>query len=168
MYWERKFGSNILHFDVTIKWLQTVCLKPPSHFLTPSGSLNQSFQSSIRRLGAPLSFVTKFTSFSFSFIITVFLSLLFFLCSISFLQTVTNTTCKLHIVNLLPVLSVWQFAAWLCVDCRMCSCIFSDIDECLKFRSPCSHGCENTPGSFTCTCPDGYFVLPNGRCKGWS
>ena len=33
----------------------------------------------------------------------------------------------------------------------------SDIDECLE-QSPCDQSamCTNTPGSFTCTCNDGY------------
>ncbi|XP_063600048.1 hemicentin-1-like [Penaeus indicus] len=42
---------------------------------------------------------------------------------------------------------------------------FPDIDECSQFRSPCTHGCENTVGSFRCSCPEGHMLLPNGRCK---
>lgn len=37
-----------------------------------------------------------------------------------------------------------------------------DIDECQK-RSRCQHGCQNTPGSFRCTCPPGYKLAPNRR-----
>ncbi|KAG7241454.1 hypothetical protein INR49_025655 [Caranx melampygus] len=40
-----------------------------------------------------------------------------------------------------------------------------DVDECL-LRKPCQHECRNTIGSFQCTCPPGYQLLPNGRnCK---
>ncbi|KAM3610982.1 uncharacterized protein V6R79_011806 [Siganus canaliculatus] len=40
-----------------------------------------------------------------------------------------------------------------------------DIDECL-LRKPCQHECRNTIGSFQCSCPPGYKLLPNGRnCK---
>ncbi|KAK6480953.1 hemicentin-1-like [Huso huso] len=43
------------------------------------------------------------------------------------------------------------------------SCI--DVDECLQ-RKPCQHDCRNTQGSYQCTCPSGYQLLPNGRnCK---
>lgn len=42
----------------------------------------------------------------------------------------------------------------------------TDVDECL-LRKPCQHECRNTVGSFQCTCPPGYQLLPNGRsCKG--
>ena len=35
--------------------------------------------------------------------------------------------------------------------------LYADIDECLS--NPCSMNadCQNTDGSFTCTCKDGYF-----------
>ncbi|KAM9810462.1 hemicentin-1 [Neosynchiropus ocellatus] len=40
-----------------------------------------------------------------------------------------------------------------------------DVDECLH-RKPCQHECRNTIGSFQCSCPAGYQLLPNGRtCK---
>jgi len=35
----------------------------------------------------------------------------------------------------------------------MRSC-FLDVNEC--FSSPCSHVCENSVGSFSCRCFDGY------------
>ena len=31
-----------------------------------------------------------------------------------------------------------------------------DVNECLD--SPCSHGCENSKGSYTCLCEDGYTL----------
>lgn len=38
----------------------------------------------------------------------------------------------------------------------------SDIDEC-EARNPCIGGtCNNTPGSFNCTCQDGYTLDING------
>lgn len=43
---------------------------------------------------------------------------------------------------------------------------FLDIDECKLYGSPCSHECINVPGSFKCSCPDGFLLLNNGRCKG--
>jgi hypothetical protein len=36
------------------------------------------------------------------------------------------------------------------------SCI--DSDECAPSSHGCSHGCENKPGSFECTCPEGLVL----------
>ena len=31
----------------------------------------------------------------------------------------------------------------------------------------CSHGCENTDGGFYCTCPEGHYLVSNGKiCTG--
>ena len=40
----------------------------------------------------------------------------------------------------------------------------SDIDECLK--SPCGHQgvCDNVPGSYKCSCPNGFEPDENGEC----
>lgn len=46
----------------------------------------------------------------------------------------------------------------------------SDVDECEKARNRghlCIGLCVNVPGSFKCTCPDGYTLAADGRtCKG--
>ena len=40
----------------------------------------------------------------------------------------------------------------------------SDINECRDNTSNrCSHGCQNTIGSFQCTCPSGYWLLADQR-----
>lgn len=45
-----------------------------------------------------------------------------------------------------------------------------DVDECENFRGRghlCIGLCINIPGSFKCTCPDGYSLAADGRtCKG--
>ena len=45
-------------------------------------------------------------------------------------------------------------------------CLFAlDINECLS--SPCNHTCTNTPGSFVCSCNDGYELGPDRlSCQG--
>ncbi|XP_043914327.1 hemicentin-2 isoform X2 [Protopterus annectens] len=40
--------------------------------------------------------------------------------------------------------------------------ICTDLDEC-QVRNPCQHECRNTQGSYQCSCPPGYRLLPNGR-----
>ncbi|MGL5119409.1 MAG: calcium-binding EGF-like domain-containing protein [Plesiomonas shigelloides] len=43
---------------------------------------------------------------------------------------------------------------------------YSDIDECLPTQSVCIGGhCENTLGSFTCSCKTGY-KLQHNTCMG--
>lgn len=49
-------------------------------------------------------------------------------------------------------------------------CLFADEDECQRLPSPCigNAQCLNMPGSFTCDCPDGYRIRPDGRrCEGY-
>lgn len=42
-----------------------------------------------------------------------------------------------------------------------------DLDECSFSEFLCQHRCVNTPGSFSCICPPGYYVYEDGRsCEG--
>lgn len=44
---------------------------------------------------------------------------------------------------------------------------YIDIDECSDGSHDCEQMCINTPGSFTCSCDEGYEALKNGRsCVG--
>ena len=45
---------------------------------------------------------------------------------------------------------------------------FPDIDECARDPTLCRGGrCVNTPGSYTCQCPEGHELTPTGKaCKG--
>lgn len=42
----------------------------------------------------------------------------------------------------------------------------TDINECDSFNGGCEYTCENTPGSYICSCPLGYNLRPNGGCEG--
>lgn len=48
----------------------------------------------------------------------------------------------------------------------------TDVNECEVFRLDqggklCVHECVNVPGSYHCSCPTGYKLLPDGRsCEG--
>ena len=42
-----------------------------------------------------------------------------------------------------------------------------DIDECSDDPSICDHTCENEPGSYSCTCDDGYTLAADrSTCSG--
>ncbi|KAG7274647.1 hypothetical protein CRUP_004571 [Coryphaenoides rupestris] len=38
-----------------------------------------------------------------------------------------------------------------------------DVDECGYTEFLCQHRCVNTPGSFSCVCPPGYYVFEDER-----
>ena len=42
-----------------------------------------------------------------------------------------------------------------------------DIDECNNGEALCSQGCQNTPGSYHCTCQSGFQLgANNATCEG--
>ncbi len=48
-----------------------------------------------------------------------------------------------------------------------CRFISSDIDECFLSFNKCNHMCTNTPGSYTCSCQQGYTFDPDDLlCRG--
>lgn len=43
----------------------------------------------------------------------------------------------------------------------------SDVDECDIGNGGCDHDCQNSPGSYSCTCDDGYVLHNDQRtCVG--
>ena len=40
----------------------------------------------------------------------------------------------------------------------MSICLHLDIDECSTNNGGCDHDCYNSPGSYTCSCNEGYEV----------
>lgn len=40
--------------------------------------------------------------------------------------------------------------------------IHIDVNECQQSPSPCKYSCQNTAGSFICSCPSGYILNPDG------
>ena len=55
---------------------------------------------------------------------------------------------------------------------NFCFCSLTDVNECEVYRLDqggklCLHECVNVPGSYRCSCPSGYKLLPDGRsCEG--
>ena len=41
-----------------------------------------------------------------------------------------------------------------------------DINECDELNGGCSHYCNNTDGSYYCSCPVGYELDDQELCKG--
>ena len=41
-----------------------------------------------------------------------------------------------------------------------------DINECDVFNGGCSHYCNNTDGSYYCSCPVGYELVNELLCEG--
>ena len=47
------------------------------------------------------------------------------------------------------------------------SCNVSDINECLTNNGGCDHQCDNSIGSYSCSCRDGYRLnIDNHTCEG--
>ena len=45
--------------------------------------------------------------------------------------------------------------------------LFLDVDECSLNTDRCSHNCQDTHGSYVCSCPAGYMLGTDGRtCTG--
>ena len=47
-----------------------------------------------------------------------------------------------------------------------CLYFYLDIDECNVLNGGCSHYCNNTDGSYYCSCPVGYELVDQQLCKG--
>ena len=41
-----------------------------------------------------------------------------------------------------------------------------DIDECDVSNGGCEHNCNNTDGSYYCSCDDGYSLQNDTKCTG--
>ena len=47
------------------------------------------------------------------------------------------------------------------------SCLFVDIDECSSDNGGCQHNCQNTAGSYRCSCKDGFRLSSDKHtCEG--
>jgi len=51
-----------------------------------------------------------------------------------------------------------------------CDCVYIDIDECSAAHSPCEQVCINEPGSYRCSCQQGFTEMTGDprRCEGGS
>lgn len=44
--------------------------------------------------------------------------------------------------------------------------LFADVDECSKQNGGCDHECNNTMGSYRCSCHQGYMLVGRHMCDG--
>lgn len=48
-----------------------------------------------------------------------------------------------------------------------CVAVFcADVDECSKRNGGCDHQCNNTMGSYRCSCHHGYMLVGRHMCNG--
>lgn len=58
---------------------------------------------------------------------------------------------------------------WWCFSCINVGCTtvwFADVDECSKRNGGCDHKCNNTMGSYRCSCHQGYMLVGRHMCNG--
>jgi hypothetical protein len=89
-----------------------------------------------------------------------------FSCRWSFLLEVAiiNRCLSLLILFIISVVSHVVYKKW-----RNCSLVLLsiDIDECMATNSLCSQTCDNTDGSYKCSCNTGFFLDRDGiSCVG--
>jgi predicted SprT family Zn-dependent metalloprotease len=60
------------------------------------------------------------------------------------------------------------FEGYHVLDINFTMMVAIDIDECSIQVDECDHNCNNTLGSYTCSCNDGYILDRNGlqQCNG--
>ena len=66
--------------------------------------------------------------------------------------------------------NTYNYAETECSSIRFGTLILPDLDECALGSDACREGtfCRNTPGSYECTCADGYQISADGNtsCEG--
>ena len=77
-------------------------------------------------------------------------------------------------MNVIVVISKWKMGTVKVHHAHCCYnglllCFPADINECNVNKSLCADfgkKCVNLPGTFNCTCKEGYQILQNGTCIG--
>lgn len=60
--------------------------------------------------------------------------------------------------------SPWWCFSLVHIDCT--TILFADVDECSKRNGGCDHECNNTMGSYRCSCHQGYMLVGRHMCNG--
>ena len=61
---------------------------------------------------------------------------------------------------------IYHIGTYTSIKLNLCSSI-TDIDECARGSDGCQHKCNNSDGSFICSCNAGYALNPDGQyCTG--
>ena len=73
----------------------------------------------------------------------------------------------------IPYLQIWEIFLYLrtltSVTTYALDMSYADIDECTNNNGGCEHECNNTEGSYECSCRGGFSLTEDGRgCDGKS
>jgi len=71
-----------------------------------------------------------------------------------------------HRANLQNRMALLNVATFYWLQSLDFAAVFLDIDECRLRKRRCSQVCNNTPGSFTCSCRPGYELIDQRTCTG--
>lgn len=84
------------------------------------------------------------------------------------METAYHQMCVLAILDGLAMYAVKVFSNYASNDAHVSLLLtFSDINECDNVNVGCMHSCNNTNGSYHCTCNSGYVLAADGHmCNG--
>ena len=86
-------------------------------------------------------------------------------------QRQTHSSLAINVLDLYVASDRYCTYIYVCMYVHVCILSylteFADVDECVLGTAGCNHFCDNTIGSFVCSCQNGYFLDSDGiTCVG--